>query len=92
MKKIAILAALIMLILPAVAFPSIVDSDPSVCKVFIDNGQSMTVIYTWMNPATNLWESRVGYAKYNGPVMLPITFPGDALGKIAIDLTDMTAT
>jgi hypothetical protein len=76
----------------ATAFPSIVDSDPSVCKVYIDNGQSMTVIYTWMNPATNLWESRVGYAKYNGPVMLPITFPGDELGKITIDLTDMTAT
>ena len=76
----------------SVAFPDNFETNPDVCKMFMDSGNSMSIVYVWHNPATDLWEAKLGYGAYNGPVMLPITFMGDALGTIDIDLTDMAVT
>lgn len=90
MKTIACLIALAMLILPAIAFPDDFETNPDVCKLFMDSGKSMSIVYAWHNPTTGLWETRIGYGAYNGPVMLPITFSSDVLGTISIDLTDIS--
>lgn len=91
MKTITSLFVLALLVMPALAFPENIGS-PDVCKITIDSGTSMSVIYAWQNPTTGIWEAKVGYGAYNGPVMIPITFTGNVLGTIAIDLTDMAVT
>ena len=90
MKTIACLIVLAMLALPVAAFPDDFETNPDVCKLFMDSGKSMSIVYAWQNPTTGLWETRLGYGAYNGPVMLPITFSGDILGKVSIDLTDIS--
>lgn len=85
-----ILVILALLVMPAIAFPENIESNPDVCKLFMDSGKSMSIVYAWQNPTTGLWETRLGYGAYNGPVMLPITFAGDVMGKVSIDLTDIS--
>ena len=92
MKTIATLLALAMLTLPAIAFPDDFETNPDVCKLFMDSGKSMSIVYAWHNPITGLWEARLGYGAYNGPVMLPITFSSDGMGTVSIDLTDIAAS
>ena len=92
MKTITSLIVVAMLTLPAIAFPDDFESNPDVCKLFMDSGKSMSIVYAWQNPTTGLWEARLGYGAYNGPVMLPITFSGDGMGTVSIDLTDIAAS
>ena len=92
MKTIASLIVVAMLTLPAIAFPDDFETNPDVCKLFMDSGKSMSIVYAWQNPTTGLWEARLGYGAYNGPVMLPITFSGDMTGTVSIDLTDIAAS
>jgi hypothetical protein len=82
---------LAMLVLPAMAFPENIENNPDVCKMYMDSGTSMSIVYVWHNPDTGLWEGKLGYGAYNGPSMLPITFMGNVMGTIDIDLTDMSA-
>lgn len=89
MKTILALVLMVLVSL-ATAFPNNIETNPDVCKMLIDSGSSMSVIYTWHNPDTGLWEAKLGYGAYNGPVMVPITFTGDAMGTISVDLTDMS--
>ena len=92
MKTIATLIVVAMLTLPAVAFPDDFETNSDVCKLFMDSGKSMSIVYAWHNPITGLWEARLGYGAYNGPVMLPITFSSDGMGTVSIDLTDIAAS
>ena len=93
MKSIlAILVALAMVGSTSIAFPDDFETNPDVCKLFMDSGKSMSIVYAWHNPITGLWEARLGYGAYNGPVMLPITFSGDVLGTVSIDLTNIAAS
>jgi hypothetical protein len=91
MKKIVSLLMLAMLVLPVMAFPDNIENNPDVCKMYMDSGSSMSIVYVWHNPDTDLWEAKLGYGAYNGPSMLPITFASDVMGTIDIDLMDMSA-
>ena len=83
--------ALMALVSLTTAFPDNIENNPDVCKMLMDSGSSMSIVYVWHNPDTGVWEAKLGYGAYNGPVMLPITFGGDEMGTIDIDLTDMRA-
>lgn len=82
---------LVMLVLPTMAFPTDIETNPDVCKMYMDSGTSMSIVYVWHNPDTGLWEGKLGYGAYNGPVMIPVTFTGNAMGVIDIDLMDIQA-
>lgn len=93
MKTIAVLIAFLIMCLPSVAFPSDnPETNPDICKMAIDSGTSMTIIYAWQDPVTGIWEVKLGYGNYKGQVMVPITFAGGALGNVDIDLSDIRAT
>lgn len=90
-KHILSLVALMALVSLTTAFPDNIENNPDVCKMFMDSGTSMSIVYVWHNPVTGLWEAKLGYGAYNGPAMIPITFTGDVMGTIDIDLMDIQA-
>jgi hypothetical protein len=86
MRIIAILT-LIALVSPMLAMPDDRSTNNTVCKIYIDTGESVVCYYAWQNPATTQWEVEWGIVTYKGVTTSQEPSYGNYQGIVKLEMT-----